>query len=1143
MSSRTIWLHPEIGHDQCFAEDTPDAFAAPGFRLPNSQLAEGYSRKERRESEANLFAAELLLPGPVLRQLFLEHRWKASRFAAHSGLSLSCVLTQLASALLLGNRGQGTGNRKGKGERGRGGEDNAERGMMSDELNSHSSLITHHSSLSFPLNPQLDDSQRAAAHIEYGPVLVDAGPGTGKTRTLIARILFLLTERGVAPENILALTFSNKAAEEMHTRLRGEVGDLADRVWIGTFHAFGRELLRKEGTRIGLPAAPDLLDMPDAIKLLQDNMDRLTLRRLEYLSFPILPFPDILDCISRAKDELKTPQEYALVAQRQLADVSRYTKKADVEKHLEIAEKSQEVAHVYAVYQKLLKAEGKLDFGDLIMRSVELLDTCPDVKARWQAQYPHILADEYQDINRASAQLVQRLAGNGRGLWAVGDLRQAIYRFRGASSANVRKFDEDFPGGQRIQLERNYRSRPALVAMFGAYAGTMAGATATFADWQPHRSDPSATQDAPGTPAVTVAVADNEEAQAAGMAAHIRQAEEAGVGLRDQVILCNTHRQASRLAELLGANGIETQHASGLFDREETKDLLALLSLACEPEGTALARVARFAEYDIPAQDVSLLLQAARERRKTFPAALTLAAHLPDISAQGQNALLKLFRHIEPYLYHGTAWAFLAGYLFETSDYLLPLLRDSSVAGRQKLLAVHELLMVTLRLAARFEADENQQAALLNHLRFLLRCGQEKALRVSGDDAELDGVRLMTVHKSKGLEFPIVYLPNLVKGQFPLGKMGSMVSPPASWLDASDSDTEQGEPSEAEEENSEAECLFFVALSRARDVLVLSRPATWNGKPIPPSALLTSCEAALQACNARHVDWKDDIKEEGPQNDVVTFSNSPEIEARVEAEAQAQEAASNQDVTQNGSTIMEEPQEEPLTLSASAVEQYRNCPRQYYYQRVLKLPQGGEDTTYLTFHNTLQETVAWLQAERAEGRTPTPEDINEKLRQAWHTRPNAPDNAHARVLQAKARGMLAAGHHNVGGATEEKRGVELTAQLAHGAVQVRVDHAEETAEGQWRLTTYKAQRGDSDHTNPRLALARHAARQQSDLPVQIVLGYLQDGEQREVEEKKHLEPARVAKYDEALKGIREKRFAPNPGQECSRCPFFLICPL
>ncbi len=188
-----------------------------------------------------------------------------------------------------------------------------------------------------------------------------------------------------------------------------------------------RELLRKEGTRIGLPPAPELLDTPDAIKLLQDNLDRLHLHHLEYLSFPILPFPDILNCISRAKDELKTPQDYALAAQQQQIAVDPHAKKAELEKHLENAAKSQEVAHVYAVYQELLKREGKLDFGDLIMRSVELLDTCPDVRERWQAQYPHILADEYQDINRASAQLVQRLAGDGKGIvggrgFAAGDL-------------------------------------------------------------------------------------------------------------------------------------------------------------------------------------------------------------------------------------------------------------------------------------------------------------------------------------------------------------------------------------------------------------------------------------------------------------------------------------------------------------------------------------------------------------------------------------------------------------------------------------------------------------------------------------------------------------------------------------------------
>ncbi len=1203
-----FWLHPEIGQDACIAPDTPDAFAPPELRLNATQVAEGYSSRERREAEANLFAAELLLPGPVLRRLVRDEGWSASRIADQSGLSLSCVVSQLASALLTGER------RKEKGER-----DAVTAVPVQDSDASNTAVFggdkepqNNAAPFSFLLSPfsspsDLDASQREAAHIADGPVLVDAGPGTGKTRTLIARILFLLGEKHVSPENILALTFSNKAAEEMRTRLRASVGDLADRVWIGTFHAFGMELLRKEGHALGLSSAPELLDTPDAILLLLEHLDRLELNRLQYLSFPILPFGDILACISRAKDELQTPDDYALAGQEQLEQAARQTKKPDADKLREAGEKSLEVARVYRVYQELLRREGKLDFGDLLMRAVELLDARPDVRARWQAQYPHILADEYQDINRASARLVQRLAGKGRGLWAVGDLRQAIYRFRGASSANVRDFERDFPGGRRVQLTRNYRSLPPIVALFGGYAGRMNGTSTTFADWQPQRtmefiefewaqrvqeaqaaqgvdtareaqaevSVPTQTgartqQVQAGAqtqaqvrttnpmPAVTLAVADDEEAQADGIAGSINLWEARGVGRGEQVILCHTHRQAARLADLLGARNVETQHRSGLFERDEIKDLLALLSLACEPEGTALRRVACFAEYAIPAPDALSLLRAARAQKKTFPAALILAADLPGLSSQGRTGFARLLEHIRPYLYHGSAWALLTGYLFETSGFLRPLVSDESVEGRQKLLAVNELLSVALRLSKRFEQEateeENAQALFLRYLRFLQSCGQEKSLRVGEGEGAADGVRLMTVHQSKGLEFPVVYLPNMIKGQFPPGKHGSMVAPPDVWTQADrknieDTQDAQGEGDGAarartgkidgptdDDEDDEAQCLFFVALSRARDALILSRPLTWNGKPVEPSYLLQNCEPDLNACGAQRVSWtranaamgnntEKNIEDNSAVEDRVTFSGENVSKADNEADREADAGA------------------EPLTISASAAEQYRRCPRQYYYQRVLRLPIRDEASAYLAYHQTLEAAVTWMQMEGTEGRAPTLDESQARLEQEWRQGHVALQSAHGRVLQDKARQMLTGAYQATEQAQAAPTSLELTAHLEHGTVNLRMDHAEEGAGGELRLVDYKTNRDDKDHLHPRLALARHAARQSHGArSIQIFLGYLQDDEQIEVKEKATLEAARVEKYNQDLKGIRARRFEPSPGSECARCPYFLVCP-
>ncbi len=1130
------WLHPGASHCQV-PDDLETLLADP--LSPGLQIAQGYSPAERRETEADLFAAELLLPAPALRRAFLEFGWNAARIAAHVGVAESWVLAQLHAALLLPESDvspQRTQRhteeepfepqRHGDTEERQSG---AQRGSSSPGLPQGFSLIGEKGgSDSSPLPSEeravrrgvggevgkrgLNAGQRAAAEVARGPVLVDAGPGTGKTHTLVARALHLLQDRGVAPENILALTFSNKAAEEMRTRLSAAVPDAADRLWIGTFHAFGMEMLRKEGERLGLPLAPSLLELTDAVVLLERHLDRLPLAEFVYLSDPSLPFPAILRCISRAKDELKMPEDYMQAAAQQ------YHAARNDEERL-AALKSAEIAQVYAVYQRLLAENGLLDFGDLLMRPVELLDAFPDVRARWQAQFPHILADEYQDINRASAQLVQRLAGDGRGLWAVGDLRQAIYRFRGASPANVREFEKDFPGGRRLQLEVNYRSRPTLVSLFSAVAAQMpvsstpekrATDVTDFRDWLAHRADAS-------LPCLTLAVAEDEEAQADGLATQIREREAAGVPLRDQAILCRTNGQATDLSERLEARGIPTLHLGDLFDRPEVKEMLSLLALACEPSGRELARVAQFAEYAIPAEDVTRLLAAAKEAGQTFPAALALASDLPDLSEEGRRGLARLREHLEPLVYRGEAWMLLARYLFDRSGYLRPLLAEDTIANRQRRLALYQLLAFAQGCARKFTAlaDESKHRAFLDHLRRLRACNEDNVRLPAGAD-ELDGVRLMTIHASKGLEFPVVYLPNLVKGQFPPRGQGSMATPPPSLFAAGEvggaEASELGEDADAEGES----CLFFVALSRARDHLVLCRPETWRGKSAPPSPLLAGIEARLTECGAAWERWE-------------------RLYAPPEASSEA------------GAEELDTAKPE---VSLSAVEQYQKCPRQFYYQRIARLPAQETDSAYLAFHTCLQEMTRWLQAEQAAGRAPTEEARQAQFDMLWAERvPEATFGPQARLLRRHAESLLRhvpdVAPAPAAGASETPRELELVADLPNGRVRLACDHAEELPDGTLRLGRYLRGRArKDDHTAPRLALMRHAARQRHpDRPVEIALFYLGDGQQREVPEKTRYEPARVAKYDEALRGIRTGDFAPaQEDRKCAQCPYFFLCP-
>jgi len=426
---RALHVAHEFGHhrlhhpkDDCHNGDVdPYAAAEP----ENSAVGESdaYSPKQRREAQANVYGRELLLPRRRLRAVCLAQRLTADTIAAELGLPLNLVQQQMADAMLLPE----------------------DRPSASDGE-----------------RPSLDDSQQLAAEADPGPVQVRAGPGTGKTRTLVARTAWLIRAKQADPASILALTYSNASADDLSRRLHLELGAEATAVWCSTFHALGQELLRLYGDRLGLLSTPKLLDRADSLFLLESEFQQLQLDHYFDLQEPLRGLKSVLNAISRAKDELCDPPTYLARAQAMPAG--------------EAKDKALEAAHVYAVYQKALQTRGWVDFGDLIARSVELLKSHADVAAEIHRTYRHILVDEYQDMNTASAALLKQLADPAAGPWVVGDVRQSIYRFRGASPLNMSRFADAFPGADFKDLEVNYRSGGRIVGLFERYGRTMAAA-------------------------------------------------------------------------------------------------------------------------------------------------------------------------------------------------------------------------------------------------------------------------------------------------------------------------------------------------------------------------------------------------------------------------------------------------------------------------------------------------------------------------------------------------------------------------------------------------------------------------------------------------------------------------------------------
>ena len=635
----------------------------------------------------------------------------------------------------------------------------------------------------------LNDRQLEAVRHGDGPLLVLAGAGSGKTRVLTYRIASLIRDRGVPPSGILAVTFTNKAAGEMRERLSGLLGPQTSRgLWIGTFHGTCSRMLRISGSAAGVDPRFVIYDGDD-----QRTLMRETLRALD-LDDRRFPPAAVLHEISNAKNELVDHVAYAARA--------------------ETARESM-LARIYAAYQRRLDDARALDFDDLLLRTVQLLQGTPEVLARYQDRFRHILVDEYQDTNHAQYTLVGLLARRHRNLCVVGDDDQAIYRWRGADVRNILEFERDYPEARIVALEQNYRSTGRILAVAGAVIRN-----------NPHRHPKKLWTANPEGASVTLYEAFDgyEEARYAGE--QIRAHQAGGGRFGDVAVLYRTHAQSRQFEEMFLRLGIPYQIVGGLrfYERAEVKDLLAYLRVAFNPADEAgLRRIVNvprrgigdttLRRLDVHARESAITLWEAARRtvRGTAPGEGT-----PGITGAIRTGLTEFVDLVED----------LAAFAADRSarDVLLRAIdrtgyrRMLEAEGTDEAYARLENLEELGAVAQEVEAlnGDGSLEAFLGHL----------ALQTEVDTFEErpDRVTLMTLHSAKGLEFPVVVLAGLEEGLFP-------------HMRALEDDVDL-----AEERR-----LCYVGMTRARQRLLLTyarqRTTYGTSRPSLPSRFLTEIPA------------------------------------------------------------------------------------------------------------------------------------------------------------------------------------------------------------------------------------------------------------------------------------------------------------
>src|SRR5215467_6321058 len=608
----------------------------------------------------------------------------------------------------------------------------------------------------------LNTQQRAAVLHEGGPLLIVAGAGSGKTRVLTHRIAYLVAQREVAPYEILAITFTNKAAGEMASRAYSLTGARARGMWLLTFHSACVRILRREASRFGYPSSFTIYDQADSERLMA-----LVCRELE-LDQKYHPPKAMVGRVSALKNELI---DYETVAAR----ASGYREKA--------------LGEAYGEYQRRLVAAGAMDFDDLIMVTVNLFQAFPDVALAYRRRFRHVLVDEYQDTNHAQYVLIRELVGGGQAsqiagddfmppaeLCVVGDADQSIYAFRGATIRNITEFERDFPGARVILLEQNYRSTQNILAAANAVVAR-----------NPGRVPKNLWSDAGDGPPLVGYVADGEHDEAAFVAEEVDKLADAGDAAPGEVaVFYRTNAQSRVFEEVFIRAGLPYKVVGGVrfYERREVRDLLAYLRLTANPgDEVSLRRVLNVPRRGIGDRTEESIAWLANRDKTSFAAALARPGDVPGLSPRAIRAVEafnELMAGLRADADAGLPVAEIAEAVLERSGYVAELEASSDLQDASRIENLNELVAVAREFdalrgqagapeteGAGPEADEPgpRPGSLADFLEQVSLVADADQVPEGEDHGGL--VTLMTLHTAKGLEFPVVFLTGLEENVFP----------------------------------------------------------------------------------------------------------------------------------------------------------------------------------------------------------------------------------------------------------------------------------------------------------------------------------------------------------------------------------------
>jgi DNA helicase-2/ATP-dependent DNA helicase PcrA len=747
----------------------------------------------------------------------------------------------------------------------------------------------------FQLNPE----QRRAVEYQKGPLLIIAGAGTGKTTVVTRRIIHLLTDRQVSPSSIVGLTFTEKAAGEMLGRIDARMPLGYQEPWISTFHAFGERILRREAFELGLDPGYRILTPVQQWLLIRQNLYRFPLDYYRPLGNPTRFVSALITFFSRAKNEVITPEEL-------LKTAIKRQRRARSEAEKEEGKKLLELARAYETYQNLLTTENALDFGDLIFWTIRLFRTRPSVLERYRRTFSHILVDEFQDTNVAQYELVKLLAPPPArpNLTVVADDDQSIFRWRHASLYNTLEFKSDYPEAEVVSLTTNYRSTQKILDH--AYRLIRFNNPDRLEEKLKISKKLISTRGKGEEPHVLWGGTVEAESELVGQ--KIVEMVKKGYSFQEIAILARANNHLDPFVSALKRIGIPYSLVGnrGLFEQAEVKIIYNALRAIADPrDDAAFYAVSRSSFFGVEAEELTEMVNLARKKKEP----LYEVARRIAVKASPLHRLLTLLARLHGRVHRDSTTSLLYDFIVESG------LADRFLAEEtvENQLRVKNLNLFYDRVKS-FERESGGANLwdFLDYWEQLLEAGENPA---QAEIEDVDTVKLLTVHSAKGLEFPVVFVVNLVRDRFPTRRRGESLSLPDELV------KEGAEPEEAHLQ--EERRLFYVAATRARDHLFLTGADNYGGvREKAPSRFLREFLGKK----------REEIVRKG---DLGLFERPAAV------------------LTGRQQLPVRHP--EVRQWSYSRLETYFTCPLQYYYKYVLQFP--GRTSFQLSFGQVIHLTL------------------------------------------------------------------------------------------------------------------------------------------------------------------------------------------